>query len=156
MNPPALLEGRFSLGLKSKRIFAVAVRHAEIQCIPETGTENRSHFKIGRGRKAIDKRRLSMYDIIGCDCRKNDVPISDTAAYLIVCAYVANRKSNSTDDNQQEMLLNCRKRSTLTINFNHYPVYDQNLEEAMKWRTVIICLTMKVKINPNTGQKIVL
>jgi hypothetical protein len=151
MSSSAILEGRFALGVKSKRIYVVTIDSTAVRYTSEAKSVNRPLFKVRHRSKSVDSCHLLVKDIIGCDCRKGtSSDDSDHAAYLVVCAYPTIEKSHSTDANQEDVL-NCRRRTTLTVKFNSHSTFDQNLAEAMKWKAVVSCLAMKVKLQPTTG-----
>jgi hypothetical protein len=88
---------------------------------------------------------ISLDDIIGSDCMKGKTE-DDKHAYLTVYAYPHKKKMASKRT--------IRKRETLTLIFNNCDSYEDNMNEARKWMTVVQCLSKRINIGDIRGKNI--
>lgn len=149
-----LLDGRFAINLKPKPIYAVsvtlsAVVYRAITAPPSSsrssdsdlvGGGDASNPSVGQSTPSPSPSwsssspplgsSIEISDTVGCDCLRGKKESDSVAAYFVIYSYTRSKKSTK----------GCRKRETLTLKFDHCPTYDENQEEAQRWKTAITSL----------------
>jgi len=140
-----LVEGQFTLDCKSKALYSVSVDRSGISCSPVSDSALRRSGFLRRGVSVTEEtRRLLFSDIVGCDCQRG-ISDDDVSVYCVVYAYP--RQQSSEND-----FAACRTRVNLNLRFDKWTTYDENFQDASRWRRVISCLIRNIYVDPLFGK----
>ena len=123
------LSGELTLHPKPKPLYRVEVTAPAVVCTPLTETGELEPSKA----LVIDFK-----DIVGCDCLKGKA-VTDTNGYLALYSYPKRRKLASKKT--------VRRREVVTLTFSNHDTYENNIQEAARWKTIMIAALQRLTEN---------